>query len=155
MPERASTSAWATPEETAAWTPASQPFRLPSGRADGFDDHGLPMRGKTRTCSRLAQAFPKLVRRVRISRTCYRDPRDQRQPDSPDLPAGFDPTDPELNEAGVPHEEFLELRKHGAGLVGRAAAGGARRLRGRTASGRSASHADVAAVSKNSKDFST
>ena len=34
------------------------------------------------------------------------------QPDSLDLPDGFDPTDPELNEAGVPHAELLALRKH-------------------------------------------
>jgi cholest-4-en-3-one 26-monooxygenase len=34
------------------------------------------------------------------------------QPESLDLPDGFDPTDPGLNEAGVPHEEFLALRKH-------------------------------------------
>ena len=26
-------------------------------------------------------------------------------------PAGFDPTDPDINQASVPHEEFLALRK--------------------------------------------
>ena len=30
---------------------------------------------------------------------------------APAIPEGFDPTDPELNEGGIPHEQFLELRK--------------------------------------------
>ena len=30
---------------------------------------------------------------------------------APAIPEGFDPTDPELNEGGIPHEQCLELRK--------------------------------------------
>lgn len=72
---------------------------------------------------------------------------------APALPEGFDPTDPELNEERIPLQEFLELRRtapvwwveqepHGrAGFDDR----------GFWAVSR---HADIAAVSKNSKDFS-
>jgi cholest-4-en-3-one 26-monooxygenase len=72
----------------------------------------------------------------------------------PTLPAGFDPTDPELNEVRVPLEEFLELRRPApvwwveqkpearAGFLD-------------TGFWAISKHADIAAISKNSKDFST
>jgi len=72
----------------------------------------------------------------------------------PDVPTGFDPTDPDLWEAGLPLDQFLELRQTApvwwveqtpearAGMVG-------------TGYWAVSRHADVAAVSKNSKDFSS
>ena len=75
-------------------------------------------------------------------------------PDAPNLPAGFDPTDPDLCQAGIPFEQFLELRQTApvwwveqspdarAGFPGN----------GYWAVSK---HEDVAAVSKNSKDFSS
>jgi len=73
---------------------------------------------------------------------------------TPALPVGFDFTDPDLNLAGVPHEQFAELRSTApvcwveqrpearAGQIGD----------GYWAVSR---HADVLEVSKNSTDFST
>ncbi|WP_310963637.1 cytochrome P450 [Nocardioides terrisoli] len=72
----------------------------------------------------------------------------------PNVPPDFDPTDPVLNEAGIPLQEFLELRRTApvwwveqkpearAGFLD-------------TGFWAVSKHADVAAVSKNSKDFST
>lgn len=72
---------------------------------------------------------------------------------APALPQGFDPTDPELNEESVPLQEFLELRRTApvfwieqrpearAGFLD-------------TGFWALSKHADIAAVSKNSKDFS-
>ncbi|WP_276310087.1 cytochrome P450 [Nocardioides speluncae] len=68
---------------------------------------------------------------------------------------GFDPTDPELIESRVPHDEFLALRKNaplfwvdqeGEALDGFVEQSGYWAV---------SKHADVAAVSKNSTDFST
>lgn len=71
------------------------------------------------------------------------------------LPAGFDPTDPDLYVTGVPHEHFLALRANApvfwveqppesrAGMLGDPGYWAVSR------------HADVAAVSKNSHDFSS
>ncbi len=75
-------------------------------------------------------------------------------PEAPAIPAGFDPTDPDLCQAGVPLEQFAELRRTApvwwveqapearAGLTG-------------TGFWAVSTHADVAAVSKNSVDFSS
>jgi cholest-4-en-3-one 26-monooxygenase len=72
----------------------------------------------------------------------------------PTLPVGFDPTDPALNEERVPLQEFLELRRTApvwwveqqpearAGFLD-------------TGFWAISKHADIAAISKNSKDFST
>jgi cholest-4-en-3-one 26-monooxygenase len=72
----------------------------------------------------------------------------------PTLPAGFDPTDPVLNEERIPLQEFLELRRTApvwwveqkpearAGFLD-------------TGFWAISKHADIAAISKNSKDFST
>jgi cholest-4-en-3-one 26-monooxygenase len=72
----------------------------------------------------------------------------------PAVPAGFDPTDPDLCEIGIPHEQLLELRRTApvwwveqapesrAGFPG-------------TGFWAISKHADVSAVSKNSKDFSS
>jgi len=74
---------------------------------------------------------------------------------TPKLPTGFDPTDPDLNEIGVPHEQFLELRKTApvwwVDQVPEARAG----MIGPPGFWAVTKHADVAAVSKNSKDFSS
>ena len=43
-----------------------------------------------------------------------------------ELPAGFDPTDPDVMQAGVPHQELLTLRRTAPVVVHRAAAGVAR-----------------------------
>ncbi|MGN6722544.1 MAG: cytochrome P450 [Marmoricola sp.] len=73
---------------------------------------------------------------------------------APEVPVGFDPTDPVLNEAGVPHQEFLELRKAApvwwveqepearAGFLD-------------TGFWAVSRHADIAAVSTDNKNFST
>ena len=70
------------------------------------------------------------------------------------LPAGFDPTDPDLGEQRVPLQEFMELRKTApvwwveqrpearAGFLD-------------TGFWAISKHEDIAAISKNSKDFST
>ncbi|HVX53608.1 cytochrome P450 [Nocardioides sp.] len=70
------------------------------------------------------------------------------------LPAGFDPTDPDIGEQRVPLQEFLELRKTApvwwveqkpearAGFLD-------------TGFWAISKHEDIAAISKNSKDFST
>ncbi|MGN6162484.1 MAG: steroid C27-monooxygenase, partial [Marmoricola sp.] len=73
---------------------------------------------------------------------------------APALPVGFDPTDPGLNEAAIPLQEFMELRKTApvwwveqepkarAGFLD-------------TGFYAVTKHADIAAISKNSKDFGT
>jgi cholest-4-en-3-one 26-monooxygenase len=74
---------------------------------------------------------------------------------APNVPEGFDPTDPDLNQAGVPHDQFLELRKTApvwwVEQTPEARAG----MLGGTGFYAVSKHADVAAVSKNSKDFSS
>ncbi len=73
------------------------------------------------------------------------------------VPDGFDPTDPDVILGAVPHEEFEALRAHepihwveqgpeaAAGFIGEGAQG----------YWALTTHADILAVSKNSKDFST
>ncbi len=71
------------------------------------------------------------------------------------LPTGFDFTDPELYESGVPHEHFRNVRRSApvtwVAQTPEAAAG----MLGDQGYWVVSSHADVAAVSKNSKDFSS
>ena len=71
------------------------------------------------------------------------------------LPDGFDFTDPDTNLAAVPHDEFLALRRSApifwVEQEPRARAG----MEGGTGYWAVSKHADVAAVSKNSKVFSS
>ena len=72
-----------------------------------------------------------------------------------DLPVGFDPTDPDLMLAGVPHEQLLAMRRTAPVSwveQDEAARAGFPDTTGYWALSR---HADVAAVSKNQADFST
>lgn len=73
----------------------------------------------------------------------------------PAVPAGFDPTDPDLCLAGIPHDELLELRRTApvwwVEQPPQARAG----MNGGTGFWAISKHVDVAAVSKNSKDFSS
>jgi cholest-4-en-3-one 26-monooxygenase len=73
------------------------------------------------------------------------------------VPAGFDPTDPELNEASIPHEEFLALRKKAPVFWVEQPQGSRDGMAAEAGTGywAASKHADVAAVSKNSKDFSS
>ena len=75
-------------------------------------------------------------------------------PAAPTIPSDFDPTDPDLCQAGVPLEEFAELRRTApVWWVDQAPESRA----GFNGEGFWAisKHADVSAVSKNSKDFSS
>ncbi|QIK76667.1 cytochrome P450 [Nocardioides piscis] len=79
------------------------------------------------------------------------------QPDSLDLPVGFDPTEPDVNLAAIPHEELGVLRRaapvHWVEQTAEASAGFvAEGAKGYWAITR---HADIAAISKDSKHFST
>ncbi len=73
---------------------------------------------------------------------------------APALPEGFDPTDPAINKVGVPLKEFMELRKtapvfwveQGPEACAGFEDGGYWAI---------SKHADIAAVSKDSKKFST
>jgi cholest-4-en-3-one 26-monooxygenase len=71
------------------------------------------------------------------------------------IPEGFDFTDPDVNWAAVPHDQFLALRMkapvHWVEQKPEARDG----MEGGTGYWAISKHADVAAVSKNSKDFST
>ena len=74
---------------------------------------------------------------------------------APALPAGFDPTDPDVNLASFPYEEFAEIRSTKPVFWVEQkpeAYAGFENSPGYWAVSK---HADVAAVSKNSKDFST
>ena len=73
------------------------------------------------------------------------------------VPAGFDPTDPELNEASIPHEEFLALRKKAPVFWVEQPQGSRDGMADESGTGYWAvsKHAEVAAISKNSKDFSS
>ena len=73
---------------------------------------------------------------------------------SPAVPQGFDPTDPQLCQDGIPLEEFLELRKT-APVWWVEQAPDARAGFDDTGYWAVSRHQDVAAVSKNSKDFSS
>ena len=73
------------------------------------------------------------------------------------IPEGFDFTDPFVNEEAIPHEEFLALRRTAPVTWVEQAPGAYDGMSEESGSGYFAvsRHADVAAVSKNSKDFST
>ena len=73
------------------------------------------------------------------------------------LPEGFDLTDPDVNQEAIPHDAVPSCAPERADLVGRAAARAASRLRRGAGNGYWAvsKHEDVAAISKNSKDWST
>jgi len=73
---------------------------------------------------------------------------------APELPVGFDPTDPGLNEVGIPLQEFLELRKT-APVWWIEQAPEARAGFLDTGLWAVTKHADIAAISKDSKNFST
>ena len=74
---------------------------------------------------------------------------------SPALPAGFDPTDPGLNEDHIPHEAFLELRRTAPVFWVEQAEDARAGMEGGTGYWAVSRHADVAAVSKNDADFVT
>ena len=73
------------------------------------------------------------------------------------IPPGFDPTDPFTNEERVPHDEFLAMRRTAPVHWVEQAPGAYDGMSEESGSGFYAvsSHADVSAVSKNGKDFST
>ena len=73
------------------------------------------------------------------------------------VPAGFDFTDPGLNEKNIPHDEFLALRKKAPVFWIEQEQGSRDGMSKESGTGYWAisKHADVLAVSKNSKDFST
>ena len=74
---------------------------------------------------------------------------------SPAIPTGFDPTDPDIYTERVPHDEFLALRKTAPVFwVEQPEEARAGQLGG-TGYWAVSKHADVSAVSKNNKDFST
>ncbi|WP_272496293.1 hypothetical protein [Nocardioides sp. B-3] len=70
------------------------------------------------------------------------------------LPEGFDPTDPAINEIGVPHAEFLALRKHAPVFWVEQPPEARAGMEGGTGYWAISRHEDVSLVSK-SKDFVT
>ena len=73
----------------------------------------------------------------------------------PVLPVGFDPTDPELNEAGVPLKEFLEIRQTAPVFWVEQPEESRAGMEGGSGYWALSRHADVAAVSKNDAEFVT
>jgi cholest-4-en-3-one 26-monooxygenase len=71
------------------------------------------------------------------------------------LPPGFDPTDPGLNEAGIPYKEFAAMRTTAPVFWIEQPPEARAGMEGGTGMFAVTKHEDVAAVSKNSKDFST
>jgi cholest-4-en-3-one 26-monooxygenase len=76
---------------------------------------------------------------------------------APVLPPGFDLTDPGLNERSIPHDEFRALRRTAPVFWVEQEQGARDGMSEESGTGYWAvsSHADVAAVSKDSKNFST
>ena len=74
--------------------------------------------------------------------------------DAPAIPAGFDPTDPALNEARIPHEEFLEMRRTAPVFWVEQTPEARAGMHGGTGYWAISKHADVSAISK-SRDFVT
>ena len=74
---------------------------------------------------------------------------------SPPLPAGFDPTDPGLIEVGIPHAEFLVMRESAPVFWIEQPEESRAGMEGGDGYWAVSKHADVSAVSKNSKDFSS
>lgn len=73
----------------------------------------------------------------------------------PAVPVGFDPTDPDLCLVGIPHEEFLELRRTAPVWWVEQPPESRAGMNGGAGFWALSKHADVSAVSKNSKDFSS
>ncbi len=73
----------------------------------------------------------------------------------PSLPQGFDPTDPALNEERIPYREFLELRRTAPVFWVEQPEESRAGMTGGTGYWAVSKHADVAAVSRNDKDFVT
>ena len=71
------------------------------------------------------------------------------------LPTGFDPTDPEINEVAIPLEQFAELRRTAPVFWVEQKPEAYAGFENSPNYWAVTKHADVAAVSKNSKDFST
>ncbi len=72
------------------------------------------------------------------------------------IPAGFDPTDPAVNEFGVPFEQFMAMRASApVFFVEQGPEANAGMLEGDRGFWALSTHEHVSAVSKNSKDFST
>src|SRR6195952_1583185 len=88
------------------------------------------------------------------TRTCFRFLEVPAVTASPTVPTGFDPTDPMLCEGAIPLEEFVHLRKTAPVWWVSQTEGASAGFNddGYWAVSR---HADVAAVSKNSTDFSS
>ena len=76
------------------------------------------------------------------------------QLDNLDLPVGFDPTDPALNEVGVPHDHFLALRKNAPVFWVEQPPEARAGMEGGTGYWAVSRHEDVALVSK-SREFVT
>ena len=74
---------------------------------------------------------------------------------NPALPTGFDPTDPDVNLAGIPHAEFLELRKTAPVFWVEQPEEARAGMEGGTGYWAISKHEDISAVSKNSKNFVT
>jgi cholest-4-en-3-one 26-monooxygenase len=74
--------------------------------------------------------------------------------DAPAIPAGFDPTDPALNEARIPHEEFLEMRRTAPVFWVEQTPEARAGMHGGTGYWAISKHADVSTISK-SRDFVT
>jgi hypothetical protein len=73
----------------------------------------------------------------------------------PAVPAGFDPTDPDICLVGIPHEQFLELRRTAPVWWVEQPQESRAGFDGTAGFWAISKHADVAAVSRNSKDFSS
>jgi cholest-4-en-3-one 26-monooxygenase len=73
---------------------------------------------------------------------------------APAIPDGFDPTDPMLNEDGIPHEEFMELRRTAPVFWIEQPEASRAGMEGGTGYWAISKHADVSAISK-SRDFVT
>ena len=73
----------------------------------------------------------------------------------PAVPAGFDPTDPDICLVGIPHEQFLELRRTAPVWWVEQTPESRAGFDGTSGFWAVSKHADVSAVSRNSKDFSS
>lgn len=71
------------------------------------------------------------------------------------IPAGFDPTDPIINEASIPHQQFLELRRTAPVFWVEQPEEARAGMEGGSGYWALSRHEDVSAVSKNGKDFVT
>jgi cholest-4-en-3-one 26-monooxygenase len=74
---------------------------------------------------------------------------------SPAIPTSFDPTDPDVYVAGVPHDEFLAMRQSAPVSWVEQAPEARAGQEGGSGYWAVSKHADVSAVSKNSNDFSS